>query len=292
MIYHEMFGQHLRLGNFLFKYAWSIMQDRKYGRMTCYPDNYYLWKYLQHPPKQSNSTEYWKDEMLRPRCWEWSLEEENYVNNFLNQHPNVDVALNFFFQSEQWFRDYKDEVRKALRFTDKAESDVIYKYGYLFNRKGYSPSIGIGVRLGDFVNHGDFYQIPIQWYLDALENNFPYWGERPVVIFSDDIILARKLFEEKGYSNFYYAEPNGTQTHADNFKHYHGDASEHLILGSLMDDFIIGNSTFSWWQAWLATYNKPGSRVIHSGKVFSETGNMKHVDTSLYYPKNWIKYEN
>lgn len=283
-----MFGKHLRLGNFLFKYAWSIMQDRKYGRMTCYPDNYYLWKYLQHPPKQSNSTEYWKDEMLRPRCWEWSLEEENYVNDFLNQHSNVDVALNFFFQSEQWFRDYKDEVWKSLQFKLEEKERVKEKYSYLFNSKGYCPLIGLSIRLGDFEGHGDFYQIKPQWYIDVLNEHFPYWEERKVVVFSDHIEQAKKIFS--GY-NFYYAEPNGTHTHDDNFKYYHGDASEHLILGSMMDDFIIGNSTFSWWQAWLATYNQPLTKVVHSGKVFSDTGRMKDIDTTHYYPKRWIKHE-
>ena len=49
MIYHELFGQHLRLGNFAFKIAWSVAKWNQYKIQTYYPD-YYLWKYLKVPP--------------------------------------------------------------------------------------------------------------------------------------------------------------------------------------------------------------------------------------------------
>ena len=283
MIFHELFGQHLRLGNFLFKYAWSIAKEQQFGEISMYPENYYLWQYLRHKPHFSTQPiEY---NFLKTN-WEWSKDEEIRINSELKKNRNTVVSLDSFFQSEKWFENYRHRVRDHLYFTDKAESDVINKYGHLFCHG--KQQIGIGIRLGDFIGHGDFYQIDPDWYISALNTHFPNWEEENiVVIFSDDIKMAREIFKE---FPFQYAEPNGTETHADNFKHYHGDASEHLILGSLMNHFIIGNSTFSWWQAWLATYNTY-NKVIHSGKVFSETGNMKHVDINNYYPSNWLKHE-
>lgn len=288
MIYHELFGQHLRLGNFLFKYAWSIAMKEKYGIETIYPKNYYLWKYLENPPMLTDP--YPSGCLVHPRKWEWSPKEQEYIEEFIkyteSQNQDSEIALNFFFQSEKWFRDYRDEVYKSLQFKETERLRVFKKYLHYFQKR---REIGISVRLGDFIGHGDFYQIDPDWYISALNTHFPDWEERStVVVFSDDIPAAKEIFKD---FSFEYAEPNGTQTHADNFKHYHGDASEHLILGSLMDDFIIGNSTFSWWQAWLASYSRPNSKIIHSGKVFSETGNMKHVDTRDYYCSNWIKHE-
>lgn len=285
MIYHELWGQHLRLGNFLFKYAWSIAKKKQFGEVSCYPD-YYLWQYLQYPPLvKINEFEHILDSNFLKVNWEWSKEEMERVNKIIINGKSTVVSLDSFFQSEKWFENYRPEVRKALRFTDKAESDVIWKYGHLFCHG--KQQIGIGIRLGDFIGHGDFYQIDPDWYISALNTHFPNWEqENIVVVFSDDIKMAKEIFKE---FPFQYAEPNGTHTHADNFKHYHGDASEQLILGSLMNNFIIGNSTFSWWQAWLATY--VSGKVIHSGKVFSNTGNMKHINTEHYYPKSWIKYE-
>ena len=288
MIYHEMFGQHLRLGNFLFKYAWSIAKREQFGEISCYPD-YYLWKYLKYPPLiKMNESEHIPDSNFLKVNWEWSKEEMERVNKVIINGKSTIVSLDSFFQSEKWFENYRRDVVRALKFTDDAEINVIIKYKHLFESK--KPTIGIGIRLGDFVGHGDFYQLPGSWYILALNEHFPNWKtENEVVIFSDDIEGAKRMFAGYEYDSFKYAEPNNTHTHADNFKHYHGDASEQLILGGLMDNFIIGNSTFSWWQAWLATYTS--GKVIHSGKVFSETGNMKHINTEYYYPKNWIKYD-
>lgn len=289
MLYHEMWGQHLRLGNFLFKYAWSIAKKEQFGIPTVYPD-YYLWQHLKHPPLISNEV---KGEMLRPIKWEYSKEEEILVNNILKDsvrnNTDVQVALNFFFQSEKWFENYKDQVWKSLQFKDEVVRDIEIKYQEIFN----APTIGIGIRLGDFIKHGDFYQIDPDWYISALLSQ-PFWSNYNVVIFSDDIEMAKEIFKEY---NFFYAEPNGTHTHADNFSHYHKDASEQFILGTMMDNWIIGNSTFSWFQAWIAEQNSLHStcqtkcKVIHSGKVFSDTGNMKHVNTEHYYCRNWIKHE-
>jgi len=283
MIYHELFGQHLRLGNFLFKYAWSVAKKNQLNEDSCYPE-YYLWKYLQNPPVIQQDIP--KELPRIYTTWEWSEHEENRVDQFILDNKDVDISLNSFFQSEKWFELYKDEVYRSLKFKETEKIRVYKKHLYCFQKK---TEIGIGIRLGDFIGHGDFYQISPDWYISALNTHFPNWeNESTVVIFSDDILTAKEIFKE---FPFEYAEPNGTETHADNFKHYHGDASEHLILGSLMNDFIIGNSTFSWWQAWLATYNRPLSKVVHSGKVFSETGNMKNIDTTHYYPQNWIKYD-
>lgn len=286
MIYHEMFGQHLRLGNFLFKYAWSIAKKHQFGEITAYPENYYLWQYLQHKPyTKENYFEYRPEANFIKADWEYSKDEDRRINQLIINGKDSLISLDSFFQSEQWFWNYRHYVKSSLRFTDKAESDVIWKYDCFTSQK---PTIGIGVRLGDFVGHGDFYQIPTSWYLSALNTHFPNWEtENEVVIFSDDIEQCKILF--KNY-NFKYAQPNNTHTHNDKFKHYHGDASEQLILGSLMNHWIIGNSTFSWWQAWLATYNTL-NKVIHCGKVFTDTGNMKHINTSNYYCSNWIKHD-
>lgn len=334
MIHHELFGQHLRLGNFAWQIAATIKLCSTYNADTIYPD-YYLWKYLKNPPKiyPSNIPEGF--EIIRPRVWEWTANEEVWLNSLGEKFRNEDVslALNFFFQSYKWFEGVEDKVYDFFQFKDDYVQFVKEKYAQIFIKK---PTIGISLRLGDFKGHGDFYQIPKEYYLKALEVHFPNWEDYNIVIFSDHIEEAKTIFKD-----VYFAEPNGTHTHAENFKYYHSEkAIEQFVLGALMDNFIIGNSTFSWWQAWIATYKynfknikiagdanfrefeigdakgifdgttnainafegKTQSgitidqlkgethikgKVVHSGKVFSQYGNMKHCDTSHFYCPHW-----
>jgi len=280
MIRHELFGQHLRLGNFLFKYAWSIAKMHQFNEFTTYPE-YYLWKYLQTSPKISDNELYWSDSQIKVN-WEWSPEEVNRVDTLIQNPGTKTITLDSFFQSEKWFENYEQQVFESLQIKPDFKEKIYIDNLQLFQK----PVIGIGVRLGDFVGHGDFYQIKPNWYLQALEHYFPTWREDfNVIVFSDHIERAKQLYNE--HKELFFAEPNGTHTHADNFKHYHNDASKQFVLGTMMDHWIIGNSTFSWWQAWLATYGKKDSKVIHSGKVFSDSGNMRHINTEHYYAKEW-----
>lgn len=54
---------------------------------------------------------------------------------------------------------------------------------------------------------------------------------------------------------------------------------------------IIGNSTFSWWQAYIGQKRGYVQSVIHSGEVFNPYGPLGHLNTSLYYPRAWTKEE-
>lgn len=281
-IKHEGFGTVLRLGNFLFQYAWSTKYCFLYGCQRSLPSNYYLWDYLVNPP-QLHDTEPEYDLIVRPTKWEYDKEEQEHLDRHMYdfRNKNTAIALNYFFQSYKAFEGFEQQVYDSLRINEDYKEFVLHKYGHFFTR----PAILISVRLGDFVSHGDFYQIPYLWYIMALEKEFPDWRNMNVIVTSDDIEHAKVIF--KDYP-FMYAEPNGTHTHEDNFKHYHSSkAIEHFVLGTLVGNYIIGQSTFSWWQAWLGSFN--GGKVVHSGKVFSETGNMKDCNTENYYLPTWTK---
>jgi len=121
------------------------------------------------------------------------------------------------------------------------------------------------------VNHPDYLQLSIKFYLNALARFFPDWTSRNLIVLSDDI----------DYCKFHFS-------FLDNV--YFGDglnAMEQLCLGSLCDDFIIGNSTFSWWSAWLG--EKQNSKVICPHQNFDGQKRLE-CDDKDYFPERWISY--
>lgn len=276
--------------------AWSIRTCTKFGCEVSYPDHYWLFKYLKDSPLTYPATEgkYPEDlvlheppvdYMLSPRRWEYNLEEEEWLDCHAEDFKNktVSIALNFFFQNFLCFKGYEPEVYDFFRFKDEEVQRVQDKYQHFFSK----PAVLLSCRLGDLKLHGDYVKIPPEWYIKCLDQEFPNWrDELNVCVCSDHIEDAKEIF--KNYP-FLYAEPNGTHTHKDKFKAYHNDASEHLILGTLFDNYILSQSTFSVWCAWLGTYGKQNTKVAHCGEVFSKTGNMKHCDTTGYYHDSWIK---
>ena len=60
-----------------------------------------------------------------------------------------------------------------------------------------------------------------------------------------------------------------------------------LCLMSLCNDFIIANSTFSWWGAWLSS-NK-NKKVISPNQWFGEIGYTKNHDTKDLIPNEWTR---
>ena len=54
-----------------------------------------------------------------------------------------------------------------------------------------------------------------------------------------------------------------------------------MAVGSLCDDFIISNSTFSWWMAYLG--QSKDKKIYAPDPWFGAA--LKHIDTEGYYPE-------
>ncbi len=60
-----------------------------------------------------------------------------------------------------------------------------------------------------------------------------------------------------------------------------------MALGTMCDHFILSNSSFSWWIAWLG--EKGHSKVIHPGHLFA--GKLFENNTKDFWPERWTKYK-
>lgn len=269
-----------RLGNWLFLYAGIQALLKDTGNSLYVPSNYFLWKYLKEPPSYLDSDSY--QELFHFRKHEYSDEEKDWLKQYFieNKDKVININIGSNLQDERWFIHEKNYVIQKLSIKDEFIEKVKEKYQYIFTK----PTIGIGIRRGDFVGHGDFFQIPDTWYEDSLYKYFPNWQEYNIVVFSDDIEWCKKRYGNK----FFYADSNNTHTHADRFTHYHKDPMDQFILGTLMDHYIGGNSTFSWWHMWWVK-NINNGKVVHCGENLSHTS--KHYNNPNYYPNDWNLYK-
>jgi hypothetical protein len=192
----------------------------------------------------------------------------HYDRNFFKS--KMKVFLKGGWQSEKYFQNCKDEIRKILQPKEeyivnvKAKADEFLK----------EPTVGVHIRRGDYLRK----KIILEWhgimerdyYVRAFEQLSKSLGSFRVLYFSNDIDWVEKELQPivKGET----ITDNVSQTHV-----------EDLYLMSCCRHNIIANSSFSWWGAWLN--NNPNKIVIAPKKWFNKGPN----DTQDLIPEGWIK---
>lgn len=194
-----------------------------------------------------------------------NAEEKEYNFHQWNLETGAYDLSGGWFQTEKYF----DSVltKHYFEFSDALINRLKILYEGTFNKR----TILLSIRRGDFVNHPDYFQLPINYYLNSLAQFFPDWESCNLIVLSDDIKYCK--FHFSFLKNAFF----GTGL----------NEIEQLCLGSLCDDFIISNSTFSWWTAWLGEKN--GSKVIRPFKNFDGLKSKEFNDKD-YFPERWKAY--
>ena len=259
MIGFNMLGQLGRLGNQMFQVA-SL-------RGIASNNNY---NYAIPPSKNKNE---WTDHQLfnpfvfegvnplniqfidfqRPQVEEASF---SFDEKLFNDCPDW-VSLVGFFQSEKYFKDIENDIRDDFKFKDELVSSCQSIIENVDN------PIALHIRRGDFITNSQNHPpLPLDYYKRALKL---FDDDRQVIIFSDDTKWCK---EQEIFSDdrFLVSEDN--------------DQSYDLCLMSMCNDFIIANSSFSWWGAWLGNRGK----VVAPKQWFGK--GLNH-DTKDLYCSDW-----
>lgn len=165
-----------------------------------------------------------------------TLEEVNSYYYDYNLPSNHNYDLNGYFQSWKYFDHCQDLIRHY--FTPN------------FRIKSLIADVAIHVRRGDYLSMEHRHPVLGMDYYEKAMKMFP---RSKFIVFSDDINWCQKNF--KG-DNTVFAYPK-TDIHD-------------LIHMSKYKHQIIGNSSFSWWAAWLNT-NKDKVVVAPKNYVVGET---------------------
>jgi len=174
------------------------------------------------------------------------------------------VSLQGYFQTEKYFKHIEDEIREDFIFHPEISAPCKELIENVDN------PIALHVRRTDYVtNSENHFNLPIKYYEAALKH---FDDDRNVIVFSDDPEWCKQqdLFSD---DRFMVSEND--------------DNRVDLCLMSMCNDFIIANSSYSWWGAWLSA-NKD-KKVIAPVQWFGKTGYTKDHDTKDLIPNDWIR---
>ena len=175
------------------------------------------------------------------------VEEINYhydLQQFdkLNNEANYDLLG--WLQSEKYWND-------AIIFRLKD------------NEKHEAPTIGLSIRRGDYVDNPNYVLLQVNYYLNALlKFNLTHYN---ILVFSDDIEYCKIHF--RCLHNVTFAS---------------GNAIEQLTQMAKCHAFVIANSTFSWWGAYLGKGTTIRPNCLFDGNLLNTS------DYKDFYPDNWL----
>ena len=180
------------------------------------------------------------------------------------------VYIEGYWQSEGYFADVEDVIRADLKI--KPPTD--HKNLAIAEKMSQMTSVAVHVRFFEAPDQPDVSNAPADYYgraLAAMDAVCP-WSALLRLSDRPDAALARLLV------------PHDRITLVD---HNRGDENAYadLWLMTRCRHFIIANSTFSWWGAWLA--DAPGKRIIAPGHE-SRVGSAWWGFDGLL-PASWIK---
>ncbi len=188
--------------------------------------------------------------------------------SFLNLHLKNDFYMEGYFQSENYFKDIESTIREDLKITPP--EDLINQQMALKIKS--CESVAIHVRYFDAPQGQSINNVPSTYYLTAIEKISKIYPKLHYFIFSDKPEFARAMLELPDDRVTYVSHNRGDE-------HAHAD----LWLMTLCNHFIIANSTFSWWGAWLS--NAPGKIVI--APSFNLDGALTSWGFDGLLPKEW-----
>jgi hypothetical protein len=245
-----------RCGNFLFQAAACIGYAQKHGLPFSVPSttNNTVWNPLYFPHLIN------KD--YNPALPQRVIEEERhnyYELPSFDPHQDANIILVGYWQSYLYFDFCRDYILKQFV--------IPYKYD--------AGRVSIHVRRGDYMLYPRINPLAGRPYYEQAVKYFWLRGYTRFEVFSDDIPWCIQEFRDGVYKGCQF-----------NFHQGNGEVTD-LYLMSSCEHNIIGNSTFSWWGAWL---NQNAEKIVicpHEDNYYGSDN--KHLDVSTLYPPGWIR---
>lgn len=189
----------------------------------------------------------------------------NFDDKILSLGSNT--YLDGYWQSPKYFAGFEDVIRGDFTLKNSPTQNI----KNLAEEIASKNSLSIHVRKGDYVGNKFHEVVNNEYYHKGIEYIFSKTNFEKIFVFSDDIEWCKNnlkfefptMFVDSGYA---------------------GKRGEgHIYLMSKCKSFIIANSSFSWWGAWLSE-NK--NKIVVCPKQWF--GNAS-INTDDLVPRDWIR---
>ena len=212
-----------RLGNNMFMVAHAYVKGLEYNKQMVIAKNQLVYEGNDYSQNIFSKFDF-IDEFV-----------ENY--NFNPPVPSDDKHTIYvgYYQSEKFFERYSENIKSLfgppLEFIDKIRTEI----PVIFEKK----VTVVNVRRGDYLFYPNYHPTVTPEYIIKALNQIP--TTEHVLIASDDIPWCKENL--KGTS--------GAITYLEGWKSH-----EQLWIMSMCHNFVISNSSFSWWAAYLSRHSE------------------------------------
>ena len=180
------------------------------------------------------------------------------------------LYINGYLQSPKYFSDYTEEIRELFKPSPNTMSNIQSRFGLLLKNK--DRIVVVHARRTDYLKNQDIINfhgpLSVDYYNEAIKKMTNEIEDPIFILTADDPSFWSSVINELPQLN--------------NRNIYILDDNNEIITFALLQQFqyfIIANSTFSWWAAWLSTDTK---KVIAPSKWFGPTGPQNYKD--IYMP--------
>lgn len=179
--------------------------------------------------------------------------------------------LSGWWQSEKFFNSASALIRKDFSFRDASVCKWALAARKAYLGETYDSLIAVHCRRGDYVKlnqQNQFNLLPISYYRHAMRQ---FSGCPLFVVFSDDVEWCRATFAQESVE--FCHEP---------------DPIKALAMMAVCDHYIIANSTFSWWAAWLGEKDETVVFAPSHDQWFGPVLNERY-ETKDILPERWVQ---
>lgn len=165
----------------------------------------------------------------------------DFDQRLLHFKPKGTIHLEGYWQSEDYFKDSEEIIRRDLQVTPPADAENLR----MADRICGLQSVAVHLRFFDNLQGNSTNNVSQEYYSQAINSIETLAPDSHYFVFSDKPDLARS----------YISVPRDRVTFVS-FNHGDINAYADLWLMTLCNHFIIANSTFSWWAAWLSNSDR------------------------------------